>query len=99
MKNGMIIELPDYGKIQVIGDVMNGKLLELWGIGLLNMNRTMMRSEMDHWLISDVLSACRKKDLEQRYEESKKVYLTHVERLECVKDAVERLGENIDVKV
>ena len=85
MKNGMIVELPSLGRTQVIGEVIKGDLKDIWGLGLIDSHSTLMSHQISDKLEKEVRKACRKEELKTKYEEAKDMYLTHAERLDCIK--------------
>ena len=89
MKSGMIVELPDLGEVQVIGEAKYNKFKEVWGIGIAKTSKTIMKPSGK--LLDQILKACKKKDAESNYDQAAQVYLDSSERLDCIKFMAERI--------
>jgi len=93
MKSGMIVELPDLGEVQVIGEV-NAKynaFKEVWGIGIAKTGRTIMNPRGK--LLASITKACKKKSKQSHYESVKAEYMGGDGRLECIKFMAEQINK------
>lgn len=96
MKSGMIVDLEGYGKTQVIGEIKDGKFIDVWGIGSPNIVKMSPKGE----LLNQVLKACRDSDNSNIIAQAKLMQSDLENRLELITEAAEKIkGENIDVTV
>ena len=90
MRSGMIVTLHELGEVQVIGDIVQGVFVDIWGIGISKTHKTIMRPSGK--LLADIMKACNKKDLENTYERAKIEYLDSVSRLDFIKEVQEKIN-------
>lgn len=91
MRSGMIVTLPELGEVQVIGDVVKGVFVDIWGIGISKTHKTIMKPSGK--LRMDIMTACKRKDLESSYEQAKQVYLDSAERLEFIAEIAKKIEQ------
>jgi len=92
----MIVELPELGEVQVIGEIKFNQFKEIWGIGISKTGKTIMKPTGK--LLASIKRACKKKSKQSPIPDSKVIFLDGNERLECIKFMAEQIQkENEDV--
>lgn len=89
MKSGMKIQLPEFGETQVIGELKDGKFVNVWGIGAQGVH--IMNPKGD--LLKDILKACRKADNSNILAQAKLIQSDLENRLDWIREAQEKINK------
>lgn len=93
MKSGMKVELNGLGEAQVIGEVKDGKFVEVWGIGLSASGRAI--TNIDPELLKDVLEACQKAHNNNILSKAKMIQSDDRPCLDLIAEAQDKINKEV----
>ena len=93
MKSGMKVELNGLGEAQVIGEVKDGKFIEVWGIGLSASRETI--TDINPELLKDVLEACQKSHNNNILTKADTLQSSIKHRLDWIAEAQDKINKEV----